>query len=105
VVGGPAFLLLDEPAAGMNDHEASDLRATIAQLVEHIGCGVLLIEHNVRLVLSICSHIVVMDAGEVIAQGDPDAIRGSERVRHAYMGTADTGDATLPAPTTEEACA
>lgn len=105
VVGGPAFLLLDEPAAGMNDHEAGDLRATIAQLVEHIGCGVLLIEHNVRLVLSICSHIVVMDAGEVIVQGDPDAIRGSERVRHAYMGTADGGDAALPAPTTEEACA
>ena len=55
--------------------------------------------------LSICSHIVVMDAGEVIVQGDPDAIRSSERVRHAYMGTADGGDAALPAPTTEEACA
>jgi branched-chain amino acid transport system ATP-binding protein len=47
-----------------------------------------LIEHNVRLVLSICSYIVVLDTGEVIEQGDPDRIRQSERVRHAYMGTA-----------------
>ena len=94
VVGGPSFLLLDEPAAGMSEHEANDLRSMMAQLVEHIGCGVLLIEHNVRLVLSICSHIVVMDAGEVIEQGDPHAIRHSERVRHAYMGTASDSAAT-----------
>jgi branched-chain amino acid transport system ATP-binding protein len=88
IVGGPAFLLLDEPAAGMSEHEAADLRAIIARVVQEIGCGVLLIEHNVRLVLSICSHIVVMDSGEVIEQGSPDQIRQSERVRHAYMGTA-----------------
>ena len=88
IVGGPAFLLLDEPAAGMSEHEAADLRAIISRVVLEIGCGVLLIEHNVRLVLSICSHIVVMDSGEVIEQGDPDLIRQSERVRHAYMGTA-----------------
>ncbi len=88
IVGGPAFLLLDEPAAGMSEHEAADLRASIARVVQEIGCGVLLIEHNVRLVLSICSHIVVMDSGEVIEQGDPNQIRQSERVRHAYMGTA-----------------
>lgn len=87
VVGSPAFLLLDEPAAGMSEHEAADLRAIIARIVREIGCGVLLIEHNVRLVLSICSRIVVMDSGEVIEQGDPDRIRQSERVRHAYMGT------------------
>jgi len=101
VVGNPDFLLLDEPAAGMSEHEANDLRDSIARIVQHIGCGVLLIEHNVRLVLSICSHIVVMDAGEVIAQGNPQAIRSSERVRHAYMGSAgdDTKDAgALPAP-------
>lgn len=88
IVGGPGFLLLDEPAAGMSEHEANDLRSTIAQVVQDVGCGVLLIEHNVRLVLSICSHVVVMDSGEVIEQGDPDTIRQSERVRHAYMGTA-----------------
>ena len=88
IVGSPSFLLLDEPAAGMSEHEAADLRAIIARVVQEIGCGVLLIEHNVRLVLSICSHIVVMDSGEVIEQGEPEQIRRSERVRHAYMGTA-----------------
>ena len=88
IVGGPGFLLLDEPAAGMSEHEAADLRAIITRIVQEIGCGVLLIEHNVRLVLSICSHIVVMDSGDLIEQGDPDLIRQSNRVRHAYMGTA-----------------
>ena len=48
----------------------------------------LLIEHNVRLVLSTCNPIVMMDAGEIIERGDPAFIQGSERVRHAYMGTA-----------------
>ena len=88
IVGSPGFLLLDEPAAGMSEHEAEDLRAIIARIVGELGCGVLLIEHNVRLVLSICHQIVVMDSGEVIEQGNPDLIRHSERVRHAYMGTA-----------------
>ncbi len=88
IVAKPAFLLLDEPAAGMSEHEAADLRAVIARIALEIGCGVLLIEHNVRLVLSICSYIVVMDSGEVIEQGDPEHIRQSERVRHAYMGSA-----------------
>jgi branched-chain amino acid transport system ATP-binding protein len=87
IIGEPDFLLLDEPAAGMSEHEAADLRTSIARIVQEVGCGVLLIEHNVRLVLSICSHIVVMDSGEVIEQGSPDQIRQSERVRHAYMGT------------------
>jgi len=88
MVGRPDFVLLDEPAAGMSEHEAADLRTLIERLVRDTGCGVLLIEHNVRLVLSICSHIVVMDSGEVIEQGPPHAIQRSERVRHAYMGTA-----------------
>ena len=88
IVGRPAFLLLDEPAAGMSEHEAADLSAIIARIAQELGCGILLIEHNVRLVLSICSHIVVLDTGEVIEHGDPDRIRQSERVRHAYMGSA-----------------
>ena len=88
IIGRPAFLLLDDPAAGMSEHEAADLRAIIARIAQEIGCGILLIEHNVRLVLSICSHIVVLDTGEVIENGDPERIRQSERVRHAYMGTA-----------------
>jgi branched-chain amino acid transport system ATP-binding protein len=95
VIGRPRYLLLDEPAAGMSEHEATDLRDLIVRLVEELGCGVLLIEHNVRMVLATCSHIVVLDSGEVIESGDPQAIAGSERVRHAYMGTAGEVDSSV----------
>ena len=88
LMGRPKFLLLDEPAAGMSAQEAADLSALIRRIAGEMGCGVLLIEHNVGLVLNLCDHIVVLDSGAVIETGDPAAIRGSEKVRHAYMGTA-----------------
>jgi branched-chain amino acid transport system ATP-binding protein len=84
----PAYLLLDEPAAGMSEREAADLAALVRRIAAEIGCGILLIEHNIGLVLELCESIVVLDSGRVIEVGDPAAIRGSERVRHAYMGTA-----------------
>jgi branched-chain amino acid transport system ATP-binding protein len=83
----PAFLLLDEPAAGMSEHEALELSALIQRIAAEIGCGVLLIEHNIRMVLNTCQHIYVLDSGEIIEQGSPQVIRDSEQVRHAYMGT------------------
>lgn len=88
LMGRPAFLLLDEPAAGMSAQEAAELAALIRRIAGELGCGVLLIEHNVGLVLGLCDHIVVLDSGAVIETGPPAAIRDSERVRHAYMGTA-----------------
>jgi branched-chain amino acid transport system ATP-binding protein len=88
LMGRPAFLLLDEPAAGMSGQEAADLSALIRRIATEMGCGVLLIEHNVGLVLGLCDHIVVLDSGAVIETGDPAFIRASEKVRHAYMGTA-----------------
>jgi branched-chain amino acid transport system ATP-binding protein len=87
VMLNPDFLLLDEPAAGMSDHEAHDLSELIRRIVDEIGCGVLLIEHNVRMVLNTCEYIFVLDSGEIIEQGTPQIIRDSEQVRHAYMGT------------------
>ncbi len=83
----PRYLLLDEPAAGMSVDEASDLVNLIRRIKDEIGCGVLLIEHNIALVLSICGHIHVLDSGELIESGTPKAISSSEKVRHAYMGT------------------
>jgi branched-chain amino acid transport system ATP-binding protein len=94
LMGRPKFLLLDEPAAGMSAQEAADLSALIRRIAAEMGCGVLLIEHNVGLVLGLCDHIVVLDSGAVIESGPPAAIRASERVRHAYMGTA--ADTDLP---------
>jgi branched-chain amino acid transport system ATP-binding protein len=102
VLGAPRYLLLDEPAAGMSDHEARDLRQLIEQVVAQVGCGVLLIEHNVRLVLATCAHIVVLDSGEVIEAGDATAIQHSERVRHAYMGTAADTHAGIESYTLEQ---
>ena len=94
LMGKPAFVLLDEPAAGMSAPEAAELAAVVRRIAGEMGCGVLLIEHNVGLVLDLCQHIVVLDSGQVIVAGDPAAIRASDRVRHAYMGTA--AETSLP---------
>jgi branched-chain amino acid transport system ATP-binding protein len=83
----PRYLLLDEPAAGMSAEEAVELTKLIRRIVAEVKCGVLLIEHNIGLVLNICDHIHVLDSGEVIEVGPPAAIKASEKVRHAYMGT------------------
>ncbi len=84
----PSYLLLDEPAAGMAETEAKELAALIRRIALEVGCGVLLIEHNIGLVLELCATIFVLDSGRIIETGPPAAIRASARVRHAYMGTA-----------------
>ena len=94
LIGRPGFVLLDEPATGMSAPEAAELAALIRRIAGEMGCGVLLIEHNVGLVLDLCDAIVVLDSGAVIETGTPAAIRGSEKVRHAYMGT--TAETSLP---------
>ncbi len=82
----PSFLLLDEPAAGMSEAEAGDLAALIGRIASELNCGVLLIEHNVALVLSVSHHVYVLDAGKVIEEGDRDVILASQAVREAYLG-------------------
>ena len=82
----PNFLLLDEPAAGMSEAEASDLAMLIKRVADELGTGVLLIEHNVGLVLSVSHHVYVLDAGQVIEEGDRALILASQKVRDAYLG-------------------
>ncbi|MBD9373634.1 ABC transporter ATP-binding protein [Rhizobium sp. ARZ01] len=82
----PDFLLLDEPAAGMSEPEAADLANLIRRIASELGIGVLLIEHNVGLVLSVCAHVVVLDGGRVIEAGDRRRILASTAVREAYLG-------------------
>lgn len=82
----PNFLLLDEPAAGMSEAEASDLATLIKRVADELGIGVLLIEHNVGLVLSVSHHVYVLDAGQVIEEGDRALILASQKVRDAYLG-------------------
>ena len=82
----PQFLLLDEPAAGMSETEAADLAALINRVASDLGTGVLLIEHNVGLVLSVSDHVYVLDAGQIIEEGDRGVITASRAVRDAYFG-------------------
>lgn len=82
----PGVLLLDEPAAGMSSKEADELGGYISAIAAS-GVAVLLIEHNVRLVRTICGRICVMDQGRRIAWGSPDQIMADPAVMNAYLGT------------------
>lgn len=82
----PAFILLDEPAAGMSDAECDELAKIITDIPKEFLCGVLLIEHNMHLVMGICDRIHVLDGGQSVAEGTPAEIQKHEAVLAAYLG-------------------
>ena len=90
---GPKLLLLDEPAAGMNSAEKQQLMDEIVKLKED-GLSLLIIEHDMRFIMGICQEIAVLNFGQLIAQGTPEAIRNNSEVVEAYLG--DDGDDDLP---------
>ena len=84
LAGEPELLLLDEPAGGLGADEMHELGERIRAL--RGSMAVMLVEHRMDLVMSVCDRVVVLDFGRVIAQGDPETIRRDERVLEAYLG-------------------
>ncbi|MDR6953330.1 branched-chain amino acid transport system ATP-binding protein [Ancylobacter sp. 3268] len=86
LVLSPAFILLDEPAAGMSDAECEELMTLVAAIPRTFTSGVLLIEHNMRVVMGISHRVHVLDGGKTLAEGSPAEIQKHEAVMAAYLG-------------------
>jgi ABC-type branched-subunit amino acid transport system ATPase component len=85
--GGFPLLLLDEPSSGLDDSETAHFADVIRSMVAERGTAILLVEHDMALVMRVCSDIFVLDFGELIFQGTPPEVRTSPVVRSAYLGT------------------
>ncbi len=86
LAASPRFLLLDEPAAGMNEAESDELREAIERIRSERGCGVLVVDHDLRLIMRLCEHIYVLNEGVLISEGKPEAVRSDPAVVAAYIG-------------------
>ena len=93
LVAEPAFVLMDEPAAGLPEAEVPEFAEVVRSVRDDHRAGVLLIDHNMALVLGVCDRIHVLDQGRTLAAGTPDEIRGNLDVAAAYLGETAVVDA------------
>ena len=82
----PLVLLLDEPAAGMNENETQELSNSLRWVQENNSCAIIVIDHDLKFIMGVCDKITVMNMGEVIASGKPNEISNDARVKEAYIG-------------------
>lgn len=82
----PKIMLVDEPAAGLNNKEIDDVMALLNHAARDKGIGVLLIEHSMDMIMNICENIVVINFGKVICNGDPECVSSNDAVIEAYLG-------------------
>ena len=87
LAGGHQLLLLDEPASGLDANESRDFGQLLRRVVEIQGIGILVVEHDMSLVSSICDYVYVLDYGKLIYQGTAQEVLASDTVRIAYLGT------------------
>jgi branched-chain amino acid transport system permease protein len=83
----PRFLLLDEPAAGLNDAEGEELVAVLRAVLRDFDCGIVLIEHDMSVVMGLCPRVQVLDDGVTLRIGSPEEIQADRAVREAYLGS------------------
>jgi ABC-type branched-subunit amino acid transport system ATPase component/branched-subunit amino acid ABC-type transport system permease component len=86
VASAPSVILLDEPASGLGDHESAELAELVRSLADDWGMAVLLVEHNIDVVLSVCDEVTVLREGRFLRHGTPDEIAGDPVVIDAYLG-------------------
>lgn len=87
LAGQPKFLLLDEPAAGMNEAESNTLLEILSQLPTDYNLGILIIDHDMTLIMRLCSRLHVIDSGKTIGEGDVETVRKLPKVIEAYLGS------------------
>ncbi len=93
IVANPGIVLLDEPAAGLDERERRELAEVIRQIADRHGIAVVVVEHDMALILNTCDRIVVLDFGQKIADGPAGAVQSDERVILAYLGEPDQVEA------------
>jgi ABC-type branched-subunit amino acid transport system ATPase component len=86
VARAPSVLLLDEPGAGLDNHEVTELSVLVRSLAAEWGMGVLLVEHHLEMVTTTCDRLIVLEGGRILATGTPQDMLRDERVRKAYTG-------------------